>query len=118
MSTPAPKPQGNNEQRPRRRSAAMFKVGDVVGTPAREGWVGEVVDISRLGNGFVTVRWCTPSGISLQSMEERVDYIVVVPPIKGGAALTGEPVVPAQASGHPGPTRSRSLVEFARKVRA
>jgi hypothetical protein len=89
MSTPAPKPQGN-EDRPRRRSVAVFKVGDIVGSPAREGWVGEVVDISRLGNGFVTVRWRTPSGISLQSMEERVDFLVVVPPIKGGAAVVGE----------------------------
>lgn len=86
MSTPSPKPQGN-EDRPRRRAVAVFKVGDIVGSPAREGWVGEVVDISRLGNGFVTVRWRAPSGISLQSMEERADYLVVVPPIKGGAAV-------------------------------
>jgi hypothetical protein len=96
----------------------MFKVGDIVGSPAREGWVGEVVDISRLGNGFVTVRWRTPSGISLQSMEERVDYIVVVPPIKGGAAVAGDAVVAPQGSTHAVATRSRSLVEFARKVRA
>lgn len=89
MSTPAPKPPGN-EDRSRRRSVAVFKVGDIVGSPAREGWVGEVVDISRLGNGFVTVRWRTPSGISLQSMEERVDFLVVVPPIKGGAAVVSE----------------------------
>jgi len=89
MSTPVPKPQGN-EDRARRRSVAVFKVGDIVGSPAREGWVGEVVDISRLGNGFVTVRWRTPSGISLQSMEERADYLVVVPPIKGGAAVVAD----------------------------
>jgi hypothetical protein len=75
------------DERSRRRSVAIFKVGDVVASPPREGWVGEVVDISRLGNGFVTVRWRTSAGTSLQSMEERVDYIVLMPPTKGGAAI-------------------------------
>jgi hypothetical protein len=82
VQCPAPLPHGEPRGREERsrRPAAIFKVGDLVGTPSREGWIGEVVDISRLGNGFVTVRWRTPSGISLQSMEERVDYLVLLPP--------------------------------------
>ena len=86
-----PEPHGvpeERDERVRRRSVAIFKVGDAVASPSREGWVGEVVDVSRLGNGFATVRWRTSSGISLQSMEERVDYLVLLPPIAGGAAVS------------------------------
>src|SRR5207237_1091262 len=73
-SVPRGGPEGR-DGRPRRRSAAIFKVGDLVTSPSREDWRGEVVAVSRLGNGFVTVRWRTSAGTSLQSMEERVDHI-------------------------------------------
>ena len=32
-------------------------------------------------------QWKVVPGRALQSMEERADYLVVVPPIKGGAAV-------------------------------
>jgi len=56
-----------------------------VGSPAKQGWVGQVVDCSRLRHSFVTVRWRVPSGISFESVEERIEGVVLLPPIRGGA---------------------------------
>jgi CheY-like chemotaxis protein len=75
----------------RRARAAIFKIGDAVIGPSRPEWIGEVVDVSRLGNGYVTVRWRTPSGTSLQSMEERVHSLVVLPPLMGGGRAGATP---------------------------
>jgi len=67
--------------RVQRPDALFFKIGDLVTTPRESDWIGEVVDVSRLGNGFVTVRWRTTSGTALQSMEERLDLLVLLPAI-------------------------------------
>ena len=62
-------------QRPR------LMVGDLVTTPAKAGWVSEVVDTFRVDNGYVVGRWRMPSGMSLQSMEESIRFLVRVPAI-------------------------------------
>jgi CheY-like chemotaxis protein len=56
-------------------------VGDLVTTTAKADWVGEVVNTSRLGNGYVVVRWRTSSGMSLQATEESTRSLVRVRPI-------------------------------------
>jgi len=50
--------------------ASALTLGDLVTNAAKEDWVGEVVDTARLGKAYVTVRWRTSSGMSLQPMEE------------------------------------------------
>src|SRR5262249_19134050 len=47
---------------PRRRVSPRFKIGDAVSCPSEPGWIGEIVDLSRLRNGYVTVRWRSASG--------------------------------------------------------
>jgi hypothetical protein len=64
-----------------------FVLGDLVGSDGRPDLVGEVIDISRLQDGYVTVRWRTASGTSIhESVDERADALFVLPPLKGGAA--------------------------------
>jgi hypothetical protein len=60
--------------------ALSFKVGDLVTTPRQSDWVGEVIDTSRLHDGWVTVQWRTPNGTSLESREERAELLVLLPP--------------------------------------
>jgi|SRR5947209_8028777 len=63
-----------------------FILGDLVTSKARPDRVGEVVDASQLQSGHVSVRWRTPSGTSSRVVDEPVDALVLLPPIKGGAA--------------------------------
>jgi CheY-like chemotaxis protein len=53
-------------------------VGDLVTTPAKAGWIGEVVEALRFQSDYVAVRWRTSSGMSLEPMEESVRYLVRV----------------------------------------
>ncbi len=76
---------GASKSRQGARRSGTLTLGALVGSPSKPDWIGEVVDTSRLRSGYVTVRWRTPSGTSLQSMEERVDSLVLLPPIRGGA---------------------------------
>ena len=83
MSGTAPKWKPQPGRGRPRAGAAIFKIGNAVTSPAKPAWRGEVVDVSRLQSGYVTVRWRTPTGSALQSMEERVDLLVVLPPLDG-----------------------------------
>ena len=57
---------------------ARLVVGDLVTTPAKAGWIGEVVEALTFTPGYVVVRWRTSSGISLEPMEESCRYLVRV----------------------------------------
>jgi hypothetical protein len=70
---------------------SAFILGDLVGSAVRPDWVGEVIDTSRLRRGRVTVRWRTPSGTSLQSVDEPADVLFLLPPLRGGAASAISP---------------------------
>jgi two-component system sensor histidine kinase/response regulator len=70
-------------------SPANFKVADLVSSPSKPDWVGEVVSTSRLRNGYVVVRWRTSSGTSLQPLEERTDVLVPLRPVKRAESSAG-----------------------------
>jgi hypothetical protein len=83
MSGTAPKSTPQPDRGHPRAGAAIFKIGNAVTSSAKPAWRGEVVDVSRLQSGYVTVRWRTPAGTAVQSMEERVDFLVLLPPLVG-----------------------------------
>jgi hypothetical protein len=84
-----------------------FILGDLVTSRARPDRVGEVVDASRLPSGYVSVCWRTPSGTSLRAVDEPVDALILLPPIKGGSGSVS-----------PEPDGRAASSSRARKVRA
>jgi CheY-like chemotaxis protein len=81
------------EEAPTTRAAgavAMSKVrlGDLVTRPVRRGWVGEVVDLSRIRGGYVTVRWRTAGGTPVEPKAEPLASLMRVRSISGGQATS------------------------------
>jgi hypothetical protein len=58
-----------------------FVVGDLVTTARNSDWIGQVVDTSRLADGYVVVRWRTSSGMWLRAREESIRLVVRVGPL-------------------------------------
>jgi len=86
MRGAAPKRKPRPDRARPRIGAAIFTIGNAVTSPAKPGWRGEVVDVSRLRSGYVTVRWRTPARTAVESMEERVDSLAALPPLDGHEA--------------------------------
>jgi hypothetical protein len=55
-------------------------VGDLVTSRLHPDWVGEVVDAAKTENGRVAVRWRSPSGVLLRTVEESVDGLALLRP--------------------------------------
>jgi hypothetical protein len=97
-----------------------FVLGDIVMSDERPGWSGHVVGVSRVRNGYVTVRWRTASGASLQAQEERMSRLRLVTPISGGSAfrVDHDALLALHRRGATTIERSRDLASRARTLHA
>jgi hypothetical protein len=66
-------------------ATAALRVGDLVTSRLHPERAGEVVSTARSANGYVSVRWRSPSGVLLQAVEEPVDGLALVRPASGSA---------------------------------
>jgi hypothetical protein len=59
------------------RVTSSFVVGDLVSSTSHPDWWGQVVDAARLESGYVSVRWRSPSGISMhRAAEEPIGLVL------------------------------------------